>query len=187
MALAPWRFLTRAEAFRTRIFRIHEERWRSPRTGCEGAYAVLDCADFVNVVAVDDADTMLLIRQFRFGTRTFTLEIPGGMADPGEQPAVTALRELREETGFTAPRGVLGLGSTQPNSAIMSNRSHFFVAEGVVHAGAQELDAGEDIELVRMPVGEAMARLYAGEFENALTALALHRYDLYRSGKVSLR
>jgi ADP-ribose pyrophosphatase len=187
VALSPWRFLARAEAFRTRIYRIHEERWVSPRTGREGHYAVLDCADFVNVVAVDTAGMLVLIRQFRFATRTFTLEIPGGMADPGEAPDVTAVRELREETGYAAPRGVLALGSTQPNSAIMSNRSHFFVAEGVQHEGAQLLDPGEDIEIVRMPVDEALGRLYAGEFENSLTALALHRYDLYRSGKLSLR
>ena len=96
--LKPWTFLSRAELTKTRIYRILTERWRSPRTGLEHDFSVIDSADWVNVLALDEAGSAVLLRQFRFGSRAFTLEVAGGMVDPGEAPEHAAARELREET-----------------------------------------------------------------------------------------
>jgi ADP-ribose pyrophosphatase len=183
--LKPWQYLERALVTETRIFRLFAERWRSPRTAAEHVFTNIDSPDWVNVVALDREGNMLLIRQFRFGTRAFTLEVPGGMCDPGEEPRVTAVRELREETGYEAG-SVVDLGFAYPNPAIFNNRVHMFLVEGCTATGTLTLDAGEDIEVVPTPVERVMEMVQTGEISHALVAVALQRFELYRRGMLRL-
>lgn len=185
MPLAPWALLEKQLVLQTRIFRVVLERWRSPRTGVESAFSVIDSPDWVNVVATDLHDNMIMIRQFRFGTAEFTLEVPGGMVDPGEQPLATAERELYEESGYRAQQ-LVPLGFVEPNPAIFNNRAHMFWAQGCVRAGEQVLDAGEDIEVVPMPIDQVLALQRSGQVTHALVSVALSRFELYRAGFSSL-
>ncbi len=183
--LKPWTFLSRSELAKTRIYRILTERWRSPRTGLEHDFSVIDSADWVNVLALDEAGCAVLIRQFRFGSQSFTLEVAGGMIDANEAPEAAALRELREETGYRAQH-IVSLGAVEPNPAILNNRLHMFVAEGCVREGDLTLDAGEDIEVLTVPFAELVQMLESGELSHALVALTVHRYLLYRDAKLRL-
>jgi ADP-ribose pyrophosphatase len=128
---------------------------------------------------------MVLIRQFRFGSAEFTLETPGGMVDPGELPSTTAARELYEESGYRAQR-IVELGYAEPNPAIFNNKVHMFLAEGCERVGSQQLDAGEDIEIVPLPVPEVLRMLHSGQISHALVCVALQRYELYRAGQLAL-
>ena len=183
--LNAWKFVAQSLVVETRIFRLFAERWLSPRTNQEHVFTNIDSVDWVNVVALDREGRMLLIRQFRFGTRAFTLEVPGGMCDPGEEPRVTAVRELREETGYSAS-SVIDLGAVYPNPAIFNNRIHMFLLEGCEKSGDLVLDAGEDIEVVPFAVDRVFDMLHRGEIDHALVAVALQRYDLYRRGLLRL-
>lgn len=183
--LKPWQFLSQTLVSETRIFRLFGERWRSPRTGEEHVFSNIDSPDWVNVVALDTAGRMLLIRQFRFGARAFTLEVPGGMCDAGEDPRATAVRELREETGYVGTN-VVDLGSAEPNPAIFNNRVHMFLIEGCVPTGELQLDAGEDIEVIPTPVAQVFELLHSGEISHALVMVALMRYELYGRGVLRL-
>jgi 8-oxo-dGTP pyrophosphatase MutT (NUDIX family) len=185
MSLKPWAFIAKQTVLATRIFRVDEETWRSPRTGRESQFAVVSSPDWVNVVALDARAHLLLIRQFRFGTGHFTLEVPGGMVEPGEDPRVTAERELREETGYSAA-GWVDLGFIEPNPAIFNNKAHMFLAEGCTRTQELELDPGEDIEVVPTPVEEALRKLHRGEINHALVAVALSRFAAYREGLLDL-
>ncbi|MFT3927350.1 MAG: NUDIX hydrolase [Myxococcales bacterium] len=185
MALKPWTKLGRSEMLVTRIFKLFAERWVSPRTGQEHTFSVIDSPDWVNVVAFDTAGQLILIRQFRFGTGAFTLEVPGGMVDLGEDPRVTAGRELREETGYRAS-SIVDLGFIYPNPAIQNNKAHMFLAEGCVFEGAAQLDAGEDIEIALYPLDAALAALECGEISHALVAVALQRFSMHREGRLRL-
>jgi ADP-ribose pyrophosphatase len=185
MALRPWIFLEQHLIAETRIFRLIAERWRSPRTGVEHVFSNIDSVDFVNVVALDTEGRLLMIRQFRFGTREFTLEVAGGMCEPGEDPIVTAVRELREETGYVGTK-VTPLGHCEPNPAIFNNRAHMFLIEGCAHSGELVLDPGEDIEVVAIPVDEVFELLHTGQITHALVSVALQRFDLYRRGLLRL-
>lgn len=169
----------------TRIFRLMAERWTSPRTGAEHTFSVIESPDWVNVVAFDTEGRLLLIRQFRFGTGEFTLEVPGGMVDPGEDPGATAARELREETGYRAG-SIVNLGFIYPNPAIQNNKAHMFLADGCVLEGAPSFDPGEDIEVVPTAFETALEKLYRGEISHALVAVALQRLLLHREGKLVL-
>lgn len=183
--LKGWTLLDKTLGFQARIFRLVLARWRSPRNQFEHTYTVIDSPDWVNVVALDQAGQLVMIRQFRVGSESFTLEVPGGMVDPGEHPRDTAERELYEESGYRAER-LIDLGFIEPNPAIFNNRAHMFLAEGCVRAGAQVLDEAEDIEVVTLPVDEALRMLHDGRISHALVAVALHRFELYRAGLLDL-
>jgi ADP-ribose pyrophosphatase len=185
MTLKPWTKLGRREWQVTRIFTLFSERWVSPRTGLEHDFAVIESPDWVNVVALDGAGQLILIRQFRFGIGSFTLEVPGGMVDPGEDPRVTAARELREETGYRAG-SIVDLGFIYPNPAIQNNKAHMFLAEGCVFEGPPKLDPGEDIEIALYSQEAAREALRTGVISHALVAVVLQRFWLLRQGELQL-
>jgi ADP-ribose pyrophosphatase len=185
MALADWTLLDKTLALQTRIFKLVLARYRMPRTGQESTFSLIESPDWVNVVAIDKQENLILIRQFRVGTGSFTIEVPGGMVDPGEHPRDTAVRELYEESGYRAER-IIDLGFIEPNPAIFNNRAHMFLAEGCEHVGAQVLDEGEDIEVVPTPLTEALHMLHTGQITHALVSVALSRYELYASGQLAL-
>jgi 8-oxo-dGTP pyrophosphatase MutT (NUDIX family) len=108
------------------------------------------------------------------------------MVDPDEDPCRTALRELREETGYRGGR-VTALGSIHPNPAIQNNRAHMFLVEDCEREGELVLDAGEDIEVVVMPLPEVLSLLESGGISHALVAVALQRFLMLREGRLSLR
>jgi 8-oxo-dGTP pyrophosphatase MutT (NUDIX family) len=164
-----------------RIFRLREDRYVSPRTQTEHGFFVLDTPDWVNVVALTPAGHVVLIRQFRFGRAAVTLEIPGGMVDPGESPLEAIARELREETGYVAERWT-PLGAIDPNPAFLSNRCHTFLAEGCRLEHAPDLEGTEDITVEERPLDEVPRLLAEGAITHALVAIAFQKLDLYRSG-----
>jgi 8-oxo-dGTP pyrophosphatase MutT (NUDIX family) len=185
MPLKPWTRLGRHELLETRIFKLFAELWRSPRTGQEHTFSVIASPDWTNIVALDRAGQLILIRQFRFGTGEFTIEVPGGMVDPGEHPRDTAARELREETGYRAGR-IVDLGFAYPNPAIQNNKVHMFLMYDCERVGEPQLDAGEDIELFLCPLAEAERMLENGTIRHALVAVALQRMRFHLDGKLVL-
>lgn len=135
----------------------------------------LRCADWVNVVARDPAGRVLLVRQYRFGVEGFTLELPGGLIDPGETPVEAARRELYEETGHRAD-ALVSLGSAHPNPAIQNNRIHFFLAPRAEPAGDATFDGGdEECELVAVAPHELAALVEQGAISHALCLAGLLR------------
>ena len=138
-------------------------------------YHRLACGDWVNILPVTSDGKAVLIRQPRAGSLSVTLEVPGGMVDPGEKDFMLAgLREMEEETGFTSQR-VLPLASINPNPAIMNNRCHFFVAlNSVLNPSRKHFpDAEEDIEIELVPVQDLDHMVRTGQINHALAALCI--------------
>jgi 8-oxo-dGTP pyrophosphatase MutT (NUDIX family) len=109
-----------------------------------------------------------------------TLEIPGGLVDPGEEPAAAALRECLEETGYRA-RAAVSLGVVNPNSALFANRLHGFFATNVELERSVQNTGTEFTEVVLVPVQDLEGMLLAGEIDHGLVAGTLWRY-LYLFG-----
>ena len=99
--IQPWKRISSRPVGDFRIFTLRADRKISPRTQQEHEVFVLDCVNWVNVIAVTPDRQLVMIEQFRHGSNTVELEIPGGTVDVTDGSAVgTAIRELREETGY---------------------------------------------------------------------------------------
>jgi uncharacterized protein len=136
---------------------------------CSYTYLAVPRAVFC-VAATDDGE-VVLVRQYRHPVRDWTLEVPAGSVADGETPADAARRELREETGGAA-RTWRHLATFWPSTGHLSMRADAFLAEGVV-LGEPAPEAGEDLEVVRMAIPEALRIARAGGFSDGQTALAL--------------
>jgi 8-oxo-dGTP pyrophosphatase MutT (NUDIX family) len=161
-----------------RVFSVRRRRARSPRSGHEYDFHVLDAPDWVNVVPVTPEGEVVCVRQYRPGTDEVTLEIPGGMIEPGEAPEAAARRELLEETGFAAERFV-ALGVVDPNPAIQSNACHTFLAAGATQQQAPTPDGAEELSVERVPLDETRALVRDGSIRHALVVVAFYLVERY--------
>jgi ADP-ribose pyrophosphatase len=125
------------------------------------------------VVAVDDADRVCLVRQYRHGVTDFLWEIPAGKLDPGEAPQVCAVRELAEETGVAAKRWT-PLGRFLPAPGIFTEVIHLYLARDL-EVGPPAPDADEELEIQWLPLRDAVEKVLRGEWNDGKTALALWR------------
>lgn len=177
MTLPPFLTLERELVADCRVFRVHRLRRRSGRTGLSYDYFRLDMPDWVNVVPVTPAGELVLVRQERHGLGETTLEIPGGLVDLGETPAQAALRELREETGFSGAQAE-ALGWVHPNPALQGNRCHTFLVRNAALAGPPQPGHDEEIEVVLVPFEQVRALVREGRITHALVIAGLYLYDL---------
>jgi len=152
---------------------------RSPTSGEEHDFYCIESAEWVNVVPVTTDGQVVMVRQFRHGSQTLTLEIPGGMIDAGETPAEAALRELLEETGYTAERAIPA-GAVNPNPALFGNRVHTFVAPGVEKVAEIRNEGAEETWVELVPVSEIPRLVRAGEIDHALVLAGLYQWELLR-------
>jgi 8-oxo-dGTP pyrophosphatase MutT (NUDIX family) len=130
--------------------------------------------DWVSVAAIDEAGRFVLVRQHRHGVDADTIEVAGGVVDPGEEPAVSAARELVEETGY-AGDAVEALGYVHPNAAMASNRCFFFLVRNARPVAELACDAFESTEVVTMTRAEVERALDDGGITHAPAVVALMR------------
>lgn len=168
-----WQRLGDETLLRYKVFHVRKSRRRSPRTGAEIGFFLLDTPDWVSVLALTTDDQVVLVRQFRHGSERVSLEIPGGLIDPHEKdPAEAARRELREESGYEAAHLEL-LGVMTPNPAMMTNRCFAYLATGCRRVGELQQDAGEDLEVLTVPAAELDGMLCRGEIDHAIVLAAI--------------
>ena len=135
---------------------------------------VLESVDWINVVALTDEGLSIMVDQYRFGIGARTLETPGGMVDPGEDPLTAAKRELLEETGYGGGKW-RHLGAVEPNPAIHPHLCHHFLADGVRRIQAPEPGPGEAIGLEFLSFTGIRAAMADGRLRHALALSALAR------------
>lgn len=177
--LPHWETIQAHETVDYGILGVQQVERRSPRTGRVGRYQVIHTTPWVNVVALTPTEEVVLIRQYRHGIDDLTLEIPGGVVDPGEDAAVAAARELLEETGFAGSDPVF-LGKNHPNPGIQSNECSSFLVTDARQVAEQRPDDGEHIEVVQLPLVEVPDLIVGGAITHALVVCAFHYLSIHR-------
>lgn len=175
----PWERLGRESLRDCRVFSLARVIARSPTSGQEHDFFCIDSAEWVNVVPITAAEELVLVRQFRHGSQTVTLEIPGGMIDPGETPEVAARRELLEETGYRAA-AMRAVGAVNPNPALFGNRVHTFLAAGVERVADVCNEGVEETVVELVPVAEIQELVRSGGIDHALVLAGLYQWELAR-------
>lgn len=176
----PWRHVDTTELHDCRVFRVSSSIAESPSTDRAHTFYRIDSSDWVNVVPVTPSGEIVMIRQYRHGSRSITLEIPGGLVDPGEAPAAAASRELLEETGHRGAHPE-PLCAINPNPALFGNTCHSFVIRDARPVAPIENDATEETVVELVDRARLRALLEAGRIEHALVLVALYRFLLDES------
>ena len=180
--IKPWEKLGSTPLADYRIFRVRSDEKVSPRTGQKHDFYIIESVDWVNVLAVTPDQQLVMVEQYRHGSNTVELEIPGGVMDGGDgSPLETGIRELREETGYegTDPRL---LANVYSNPAIMSNTTHVVLVENCRLRHPVQMDSGEDLQTRLVPLAEIPLLVARGRIKHPLVVVGLYHLDLWRRG-----
>jgi 8-oxo-dGTP pyrophosphatase MutT (NUDIX family) len=165
-----------------RVFTLRRDWKTSPRTGQAMEFHVLECPNWVNVIALTPDRQLVLVEQYRHGTDSVDLEIPGGVMDASDaSPVETGVRELREETGYEGDNARI-IGRVASNPAILNNTCYTVLVENCVLRHGIELDGGEDLATHVLPAAALPGLMAEGRFHHSLMIAALYQFQLWQSG-----
>ncbi len=137
----------------------------------------------VGILPITAQGEVLLVKQYRYPYEELLLEIPAGKLEPGETPFETGVRELQEETGMNAAR-YFDLGIDYPSPGYCNEKIHLYAADGLTEIG-QQLDEGEFLNVLSVPLTEALTMIYNGELKDSKTVIALMKYhEMQQLGKL---
>lgn len=141
--------------------------------GIEKVYTRAVRKDYSTIVPFV-ANEILVIKSYRYLVDSIQIEIPSGYIDEGESPKEAAIRELKEETGYSA-KDVISIGHYTLDYSMFDQRGNLFVAYGLVKVGNQSLGIMEKIDVERMSIKEIKRLLFEGKIVNAASIVALYR------------
>jgi ADP-ribose pyrophosphatase len=162
--------LASERVYEGRILNLRVDQIRTP-TGVEALREIVENSGAVAMVALDDQRQVVLVKQYRHAVRGLVIEIPAGKLDGDEDPLEGAQRELREETGFRAGR-FERLGSFYPAPAWSTEFVYLYLATDLT-PGPTQWDVDEAIELLHVPLSEAIALIHSGAIIDGKTVAAL--------------
>jgi ADP-ribose pyrophosphatase len=180
--IAPWKKISSRLLGDFRIFTVRADTKLSPRTQKEHDFFIIDSVHWVNVIAVTPNQELVMVEQYRHGSNTVELEIPGGMMDAKDaSPVICGTRELREETGYEGTNARL-LGDVWANPAIMSNTCYTVLVENCRCVHPLEWDHAEELVTKLVPVAELPGLVASGKIKHPLVVVALYHFDLLQRG-----
>jgi ADP-ribose pyrophosphatase len=170
--LRPWRIVSSEYRIDTKFLRLRVDRVELPSGIVVDEYFVRESRGFCVIFALTNDGDVLLVRQYKHGVAQIVMELPAGMIDADETPAVCAARELAEETGYTgsAPEFVRTFHADPTNATA---HFHLFVVRDAVLTRAPELDVTEDIEVLVASVDEVRAMALDGRISGASQVAAV--------------
>ena len=168
------------EIYKGRIIYVHVDDVRLA-DGTETKREIVEHHGGVTVIPVDADGTVYCVRQFRYAYGRSLLETPAGKLEAGEDPLDCAIRELSEETGFTAEH-IVCLGQLYPSPGYCSEVLHVYLATGL-KPGDMHLDPGELLDVERHNLDELYDMVMRNEIHDAKTVVAVLKAKAYFAGR----
>jgi len=172
--MEKWEILSTEKGPNLRLFKAYLHQMKNPRNGEIAPKVVLSGADAANCLVITPEEEIVFVKQYRFGIGDFTLELPGGLVEQDENPMDSAIREIKEETGYGSDQ-IYYLGKIASNPVFMDCWVHHFLAKNATKKFEPQQDLGEDIETILIPKEKVLHMLKKGEFihPHTISALAL--------------
>ncbi len=141
-----WKILDSKMVFQSKMFQARADKCLLPDGRVMEPYYVIEMPDWTNTVIITKDQKIVLVRQYRHAKGITTLELPGGILELGEEPQASAIREMREETGYVSSE-IEFLFQVAPNPAINNNTAYFFMAKNAEKLADTCFDPYENIEI----------------------------------------
>lgn len=168
----PWTVISTKKVYESKVMVLKEHESVSAGTGNKAVFSVIECPAWVNIIALTKNRDVVLIRQYRAGSREVGLEIPGGMMDPEDKsPMDAARRELLEETGFSG-RNLREIGRIRPNPAFLNNFCYTYLVEDVEKIAEPSLDSSEELYVECRPLESIPGLIAEGTIDHSLVVTA---------------
>jgi 8-oxo-dGTP pyrophosphatase MutT (NUDIX family) len=179
-----WKLISSKYLFKDNWLTMRADRCEKPDGKIIDPYYVYEFPDWVTAVAITKENEVIMVRQYRHALGKTILEIPGGCVDATDQNMEAAVaRELLEETGYQFESFEF-LGNTSANPSTNNNIMHMFLAIGGVRVKEQQLDDGEDIEVLLLSVDEVKQLIRTNQLLQSMHTTAL-MYALEKMGELN--
>jgi 8-oxo-dGTP pyrophosphatase MutT (NUDIX family) len=180
-----WKIIKSSTMYDARIFKLRSVL-KEDSIGRRASFVSLDSPDWVTVIPElitqknneENSKEFLVVRQYRHGTESMSMEFPAGLIDPGETPEEAAARELLEETGYRAAE-LTEIGKVSPNPAFMTNTTHTFLAKGLKKISKQDLDEHEMVDVYTISHKELSRQIGSDDYASAITVQAWYFYMIH--------
>lgn len=170
----PWKIIGQKEIYDNPWIHLTEYQVINP-TGGQGIYGKISMKKLaIGILAIDEGQNVYLVGQFRFTIDQYTWEIPEGGSENGEEPLLTAQRELREETGIVAEHWSPLLTMHTSNS-VTDEFGIVYLAQGLAQHESQP-DETEDLQVRKLPFADVLKMVLDGEITDSLTVAAVLKY-----------
>ncbi|HXV59629.1 MAG TPA: NUDIX hydrolase [Vicinamibacteria bacterium] len=168
--MAEHRVVSTRQIYRGRLLDVGVDRVLEP-SGREVEREIIRHPGAAVILAVTAEGNVLFVRQYRHAVAETLIEVPAGTLDPGESPEETARRELVEETGFY-PGHLEKLAEFYPSPGVLEEKMHLYFASDLERRTPVP-DEDESLEILQIPLDEALALKVGADVRDAKTILAL--------------
>ncbi len=170
MSENPYQRLNSREIYANRWIQLREDDVIRPG-GESGKFGVVTMRSGSSVLAVNKDQEVYLVKEYKYAVGRDSIEVISGAIEDGEPPLTAAKRELLEEAGLESGRW-LDLGHVDPFTTVIRSPNYLFLALDVVE-GESRPDAGEVLEVMKMPFAKALEMVMKGEITHAASCVLL--------------